>query len=158
MKSFNQILQYNFRLGRHTFIKRLLPHIAINHPFITESPEIGISRIFAFQCIIRKDSVETIDDAPIIGILCLAIHRFKIERDTSRTGIVFQEIVGSCVTEKLCQKALTSYSIPVASPDFSTENYRTLFYMGNPLFQFVIMLFNSRKLPVGRFFFTYKVR
>ena len=46
----------------------------------------------------------------------LAIYGFKIQRDNSRTGIVFQEIIRTGITEQFGKKALASHCIPVASP------------------------------------------
>ena len=149
MKSLNQIFQYHFRLGRHTFIKRLFTHVAIYHPFLTESTKIGISRIFTLQYIIRESPVETIDNTPIVGTFRLAVHCFEVERDTSRSGDRLSEIIGTCITKRAVPENFYRPRHTSCPRGSLHEHHRTLLYMGNPFFQFIIMLFYGCKFPVA---------
>ena len=74
----DQIFQYYFRFHRHTFVERLLAHIAINNAFVTECTEVGITGIKGFQSVIRECAVVTIHNTPVIGTLRLAVYCFKI--------------------------------------------------------------------------------
>ena len=111
----DQIFQHYFRFHRHTFIERLLAHITINNPFVTECTEVGITGIKGFQSVIRECAVVTIHNTPVIGTLRLAVYCFKIQCNTTGTGIVLQEVIGSRITEQFGQEALTAYCIPVSS-------------------------------------------
>ena len=67
----------------------------------TESLEVGITCILIFQGFVREIARITIDNAPIICIICLIVNRLEVECYTTRTLIIFQEIIGSGIFEQL---------------------------------------------------------
>ena len=78
MEYMQQVGQYDFRLGRHTFVKRRIFHVAIDDPFLSEGTEIGITRVLLLQCLIAERSRETIHDTPIISVVRLVIDRLEV--------------------------------------------------------------------------------
>ena len=95
MENMQQVSQQDLRLGRHTFVKRLLPHVTIDDAFLPERTEIGITRVLLLQGLITVCIGITVHDTPVIGIVSLVVYRFKIERDTTGTVVVLQEIIGT---------------------------------------------------------------
>ena len=152
MKDLNQICQNNFRFCRHTLIKRFFTHVTINHPFLFVCFKINITGIFLFQRVIRKFSLIAIHNTPIIGTCRLAVNCFKIEGDSSRLFIVFQKIIGTGIFKQLCEKTPPSYSIPIATPLFSTEYHRAFCHPTGQFLQLVISFLNSGKLLISFIF------
>ena len=83
-----QVSQHNLRFSRHAFVKRLLPHVAIDDALLFERTEIGITRVLLLQGLITVCTGIAVHDTPVIGIISLVVYRFKIERDTAGTVIV----------------------------------------------------------------------
>lgn len=140
MEYMQQVGQYDFRLGRHTFVKRRIFHVAIDDPFLSEGTEIGITRVLLLQCLIAERTRIAVHNAPVIGFVTLVVDSFEIKCHTSRTFVVFEEIVSTGVLEKLGEKALPSYGIPVTAPHLAAQHNWTFlhFSLRRQLLQFIV--------------------
>ena len=77
MEYMQQVGQYDFRLGRHTFVKRRIFHVAIDDPFLSEGTEIGITRVLLLQCLIAERTRIAVHNAPVIGFVTLIVDSFE---------------------------------------------------------------------------------
>ena len=129
MENSYKVCQNYFRFNRHAFVEWFPAHIAVYHLFLLECLKICISYIFSLQGFIGEISFITVHYSPVVGIRSLAIHGFKIERYSSGANIIFKEVIGTGVLEKLCQETLSTYGIPVSASEFATEYHRTLLHL-----------------------------
>ena len=88
MKHVYKIGKYHFGFHRHAFVEGSFRHVAVHHLTFFECFEISITGIFFFQGFITEITFEAINNAPVVNVFCLVIHRFKVERYPTRCRII----------------------------------------------------------------------